>query len=208
MKYLTEFAITFIMLILTVLVVMLFSKGAIGFSSKPDTQKYSWDNDTRKAWSTHLDKIMHEDMNIYASASDISKLCPKFNALNSDQKAQALSEFWIALALYESGWNPKDYSVDVGNKSDKGSWSVGLYQMSANDSAAKKYGASFESLKDPLVNITVATEQMRRQIDKCGAIFLDNKSKCRYWAVALHSNKFSKIPEIKARVLKYAPECK
>lgn len=49
---------------------------------------------------------------------------------------------------------------------------------------------------------------MRRQLKNTNTIILPNSSKYRYWAVLLHNNKYSKISEIKSRVLKYAPNCK
>lgn len=172
-----------------------------------------WENTSaphpeRIPWSDTLTAIIRTDLPAYAASKDIAEICPKFKDLSEDGQVKAISEFWVALAYFESSFNPKSNSVDVGKPGDKGSWSVGLYQMSANDGAAKVYKATFETLQDPLVNIKVATEQMRRQLKNTNEILLPNSSKYRYWAVALENNKFSKIPEIKARVLKYAPECK
>ena len=67
---------------------------------------------------------------------------------------------------------------------------------------------TFNTLQDPIVNIKEAIEQMRRQLKNTSTILLQNSSKYRYWAVLLHNNKYSKIPEIKSRVLKYASFCK
>lgn len=178
----------------------------------PERISLYWENTTephpeRKPWSEHLVSILESDIALYSSAKDIRDVCPGWDGLGQGQKIKALGEFWVAMAYYESGFNPKANSVDVGTSGDKGSWSVGLYQMSANDGAAKKYNATFESLKDPLINISVATEQMRRQLKNTNEIFLPNSSKYRYWAVALKNNKFNKIPEIKMRVLKHAPGC-
>lgn len=173
----------------------------------------SWENTTnphpeRAPWSDLLIGVLRANLSTYEAAEDITAICPHFNSLATEAKLKALGELFVATAYHESRFNPLSSSVDVGSQADKGSWSVGLYQMSANDSACKAYKASFESLKDPLVNIKCATEQMRRQIAKTGKVLLPNSSPQRYWAVLLEGNKYSKIPDIKARVLTNSPACK
>lgn len=172
-----------------------------------------WENTTaphpeRAPWSDLLISILRADLAQYEAAKDIAELCPAWKNLSTEGRLKALGELWVATAYYESGFNPQSNSVDVGTKDDLGSYSVGLFQMSANDSACKVYKANFETLKGPLMNIKCATEQMRRQLSKTGEILLHNSSPQRYWAVLLEGNKYTKIPEIKARVLKYAPICK
>lgn len=172
-----------------------------------------WENTTaphpeRIPWSDLLTDLISENLELYSSAKDITEICPKYHSLSEALKVKAIGEFWVAVAYHESGFNPETNSVDVGNPGDKGSWSVGLYQMSANDSSCKKYGATFEGLKNPLVNIQCATEQMRKQLVKERLLLLPNSSDMRYWAVILKGNKYSQIPAIKDRVLKYAPSCK
>lgn len=172
-----------------------------------------WTNTTephpeREPWTKQIEIELTNDLALYSASKDITQLCPKFHSLNDSLKIKGIGEFWVALAYYESGFNPKSYSVDVGNQNNKETWSVGLYQLSGTDGPAKLYGATFEKLKDPVLNIKVAAETMRRQLKNTNTILLDNSSKNRYWAVALHGNKYSKIPEIKARVLKHAPSCK
>lgn len=172
-----------------------------------------WENTTephpeRMAWSDALIDILRKDLPLYARADDISEICPKFKSLSPELQVKAVGEFYVALAYYESAFNPKTNSVDVGTKSDKGSWSVGLYQMSGNDDAAKVYGANFQTLQDPIVNIKVATEQMRRQIKNTNQLILPNSSKYRYWAIILRNNRYNEIESVKARVLKNAKECK
>lgn len=180
----------------------------------------SWENTTaphpeRKPWSDLMAETVRADLPIYDKAKDITEMCPKWNSLNDDKKVKGVMEFWIALAYYESGYNPKSSSVDVGSAGDRNSYSDGLYQLSGNDGAAQKYKCDYNCLHDPLKNITVALEQMRRQIvgtkskyQGCGYIFLDNSSPCRYWAPTLKNNKYSKIPKIQERIRMYAPECK
>lgn len=173
-----------------------------------------WENTTaphpeRKPWSDALVKEVRKNLTDYSKAKDITEICPKFKSLDEDQKVKAISELFTALAFYESGYNPKLSSVDVGTKGNPCSHSIGLFQVSCTDSAAKSVGATtVESLKDPLMNIKTAAEIFRRQINNCGEFILPNSSKCRYFAVLLRGNRYEKIADIKKRVLKNAPSCK
>jgi hypothetical protein len=173
----------------------------------------SWENTTephpeRKEWSDKLTSIIRQDLPIYAKAKDITEICPKFHSLSDDLKVKAIAEFDVALAYYESGYNPKSSSVDVGTVKNRNSYSDGLFQVSGTDDAAKKFGYTYVELLTPIPNIVTTGEIFRRQINNCGELILPNSSKCRYFATVLEGNRYNKIPEIKARVLKYAPECK
>jgi uncharacterized protein (TIGR02594 family) len=155
----------------------------------------------RKAWSDRLIEGISIHLPLYRGASDIAKLHPNFAQLSIIEQMKVIGEFWVALAWFECGYNPKSHSVDVGTQGDKGSWSVGLYQMSANDNSAQKFGYSFEDLQDPLKNIDVALEQMRKQLALRDKLFLDNSDSMRYWATLLIGNKYSKIAQIRERVI-------
>lgn len=157
--------------------------------------KLAWDNKLGDKVSEHLFNTIKNNLEILNKAKDFNLLNSSSN-LSDYQKICIWCHFFVAVAKFESSYNPKSYSVDVGTKNDKGSWSVGLYQMSANDSSAKKFNATFESLQDPIVNINVSVEQMTKQIKNSGLIFLPNNSKYRYWAVLLVGNKYSKIKQI------------
>lgn len=172
-----------------------------------------WENttekhDERKPWSDALISALDKNFATLDKATDTKIFCPKYSSLSKEQKLKAIGELFVAMAYYESSFNPESSSVDVGNKNDLNSYSVGLYQMSGNDSAAKLFKADYKALKNPITNINVAVEQMRKQIVNTGLFILPNTSKYRYWAVLLSGNKFSKVNEIISRVNKYAPECK
>lgn len=172
-----------------------------------------WENTSahhpeRKVWSDLLTANISSNLSLYSEAKDIAEICPKYFSLSDVQKVKAIGEFYVALAYNESGFKVDSNSVDVGNKTDKSTWSVGLYQLSASDKSAKAFKATFDTLKDPLTNISVATEQMKSQLKTCGELILPNASKCRYWAIILEGNKYQKISDVKSRVLKYAPACK
>jgi len=161
----------------------------------------------REPWTDALIAELDKNFAVFDSATDTTRICPKYKALTKEQKLKTIGEFFVALAYRESGFDPKSESVDVGNKTDKGSWSVGLFQMSANDSSAKTLKASYENLKDPVINIKVAVEQMRKQVDKEKMFIIPNTSKMRYWAVILENNRFQKINEIISSVKKQVKDC-
>lgn len=149
-----------------------------------------------------------KDLSAYSNAKDITEICPKYKTIQDRFKIKAIGEFWVALAREESNLKPNSGSIDVGSVSDRNSYSDGYYQMSGTDSAAKVYKCDFECLHDPVMNIKVATEQMRRQLKNTNEIILPNSSPHRYWAIILENNKYQRISTVKAYVLKYAPECK
>lgn len=172
-----------------------------------------WENttekhDERKPWSDALISALDKNFATLDKATDTKTFCPKYSTLKKEQKLKAIGEFFVGLAYYESSFNPNSSSVDVGTKSDPNSYSIGLFQVSGNDSAAKVFKADYKALKNPIVNINVAVEVFRRQVVNTGLFLLDNKDKHRYFATLLYGNKYSKIPEVIARVKKYAPECK
>jgi len=167
---------------------------------KPTSIRLAWEPKLNNFVSDHLLNGITENLPVLSSAKDLETIFPGFSKLSIDNKVQVIAHFLVALAKFESSYNPKSYSVDVGTKNDKGSWSVGLYQLSANDNSAKKFKATFETLQDPKVNITVMLEQMTKQIKKEGLFILPNTSPMRYWAIILKNNKYNKIESVLAEV--------
>lgn len=163
----------------------------------------------RKPWSDAVVRYLDENFSTFDSAKDFSTFCPRYGSLSRAQKLKAWGEFWVAAAYYESGFNPASASVDVGTAADKETWSVGLFQVSVVDQAwvfgAKRY--SYDQLKTALPNIDLALSIMKRQIVKTGIVALPNSSPYRYWATFLVGNKYSKIPQMKDRVVSKAPGC-
>lgn len=173
-----------------------------------------WENTTephpeRKPWSDALIGYIDDDFEVYDKATDTAKWCPKYKTLSYRDKLKAWGELYVALAYYESSFNPRSASVDVGKQTVKDTWSAGLFQVSVVDQpwagGGTKY--SYNELLTPLPNIHLATILMRRQMKNTGLVFLRNSSKFRYWAVALQGNRYSKIPQIIERVKKHAPKC-
>lgn len=176
----------------------------------PDKIILSWETPTkpeRFAWSNEILSHLEKNFDTFSLNTDFTRVCPKFGTLTKTQKIKALGEFWVAVAYKESSWNPASSSVDVGTKGDKGSWSVGLYQVSAND-GGNIYKYTYEELKDPVKNIKVSMEILRRQLKNTGKYILPNNHKSKYWAVILDGNKYNQLPWITSRTLENAPYCK
>jgi len=164
----------------------------------------SWEkgHPERASWTKVLtDEIAFGGaIDVFAQAEDVEFFVPNFRVLTKREKIKAIAELFVATAYYESAWNPRSQSVDVGTASNKDTWSVGLFQMSVVDQ--KNYGLSFGFSFDDLItaapNIKLALSVMKQQIMRKGKIVVD---KGPYWAV-LYRGKYSKVDEIKARVAK------
>ena len=180
---------------------------------KPEAQArvaLSWETKPERiAWSDSLMSRMDTDWALFDSAKDIGKFCPKYGSLPKQSRMKAWGEIWVGLAYYESSWNPKSASVDVGDPKKQDTYSIGLYQVSVVDQpwagGGTKY--SYDELLTPLANIHLATVLMRRQLKNTQTIVLDNSSKLRYWAILLSGNRYQKINEIITRVKNNVPEC-
>ncbi len=177
---------------------------------KPQRIALSWETEKlygkrsgEPAWSDFLIDRIRRDLALYESAKDISRICPKYAGLTESERLKAIGEFWVAVGIWESSWNPKSAAVDVGKKENRDTWSIGLYQVSVVDKANRevtKY--NYDQLLTAIPNIDLATTIMGRQLKNYGLLILPNSSKGRYWAVILDGNKYSKIPEIIARMKK------
>lgn len=169
-----------------------------------EIQEYhlSWEvnHPERAAWTKELCSIIEDNIGVYESAQDLTFFIPDYKKKAHKDQVKAIAEIFVATAYYESSWNPKSQSVDVGVASNKDTWSVGLFQMSVVDQ--KNYGLSmgysFDDLITAIPNIKLAMAVMQKQILKKGKIVVD---KGPYWAV-LYRGKYSKVDEIKTRVLK------
>ncbi|MBX3017993.1 MAG: hypothetical protein KF767_08895 [Bdellovibrionaceae bacterium] len=167
-----------------------------GYSLLPETSDY-------------LISLLRADLATFSSAKDVTQICPKYHSLAEDGKLKALGEFSAALAYYESSWNVKSSSVDVGKKENLDTYSVGLFQLSVVDQSWAGGGTkySFADLQTSKPNIHLYVILMKRQIMKSGEIILPNASKYRYWAIILEGNKYQKISSVLGRVKANVPEC-
>lgn len=183
-------------------------------SEKPEATtsvSLSWENTTeahpeRKPWSEALIKSLNENWAVFDSAKDIQTFCPKYKSLDKAGRLKAWGELWVGLAYYESGYNPKSASVDVGTKGDKNTWSIGLFQMSVVDQENYKIpmGYDYNDLITPEPNIKLATAIMARQIKNRGVIVVSSSP---YWSTLYHG-RYDNVDDIADRVKAKAPGCK
>lgn len=157
-----------------------------------------------KPWD--LDGLMVGYQQVLSAAKDLPRICPKFSTLSPLDQRLVLNEFIVAIAFYESSWNEKSSAVDVGTVENKGSWSIGLMQVSVID-YQNKFGYTYEQLLTAIPNLHLALEILSIQVSKYGILILDNSSKGRYFAVILDNNKYQKVEQIIARVRKAVPQC-
>ena len=163
----------------------------------------SWENTTaahpeRIAWSDSLIKSLSSRFARLDNAVDTGKFCPNYSKLSKTQKLQVWGELFVGTAYYESSWNPGEYSVDVGTKDNKNTWSLGLLSLSVVDAANKNLGYSYGQLLEPEPNLDLGTEIMAQQIDRKGVVIASSSP---YWST-LFNGKYSKISEIEAKVQK------
>jgi hypothetical protein len=171
---------------------------ALSWETKPE----------RREWSDKLTRLIYDNLDYYSKASDIKTICPRWDDLNERHRIKAVAEFWVALFFYESSWNPKSQSVDVGTSGDRNTWSIGLGQISVVDqkSFGLKTSYTFDELITPFPNMELSHAIMMRQLARRNKLLLDNKDSMRYWAIILFSNKYQKISQVIERI-KSNSEC-
>jgi hypothetical protein len=164
-----------------------------------------------REWSDFLIQKILNNIDELSKASDIKDFCPSYSDLKIEDKYKAWGELFASVAFYESNFKADAKAVDVGTKDNKDTWSVGLFQMSVVDFKnydMKKYSPTlkeynFQELNTGLPNISLAFEIMLRQIKTTKRIVVLSKP---YWSV-IYDGPYSKIKQIKLRMIKYAPKC-
>lgn len=184
----------------------------------------------RTLWSSTLSSQIDRHFATFNATKDIVYFCPAYNSLNRQQKIKAISELFVWLSYYESGFNPLSADADVAKENHPhdyedypGEWSVGLYQMSVVDQANYGLGGGYtfnrkkfpegtplsdlpvDDLRQPLLNITLATEVMNKMLRKHG-IFRVPRQKA-YWSTLAPDGRYDKSTEIRDHILKYNPYC-
>lgn len=152
-------------------------------------------------WSEVLGRLIHSNLSAFNKAADIESIRKDWFFLSDEQKVQVMQAFFKSLAYYESGYDPKCESVDVGNKYDKETWSVGLLQLSGVDKSnlGLSVGFNYEGLKDPINNLTQGLAIMVNQINKRGKIIIPRSEKGNpgvYWATLNPGNRYDKSEQI------------
>lgn len=169
-------------------------------------EKTSEAHPERAPWSNKLSSLIDKDFAIFDKAQDITFFCSKYSSLDKPHKIKALGDVFVGVAYYESGFKIDSQSVDVGVKSNKDTWSIGLFQMSVVDQENYKLSLhySFNDLITALPNIELAETIMKIQIQKQGLFRVDHNV---YWATLKPSGKYDESNNIKKWVLKYDGFC-
>jgi hypothetical protein len=154
----------------------------------------------RAAWSVALISDLNAHFSSFAHARDADQFHPRWNSLTRDQQVTVLAEMIVWTSYYECGWNPADYGVDVGNKDDNRTWSVGLLQLSVVDQANYHLplGYSFADLQNPIKNLNFGVAIMAKQIDRHGKILIPVGESGIYWSTLHPGGKHDKSAEIEA----------
>lgn len=159
----------------------------------------------RTSWTKTLMNYVDTYWDSLRRANDMSFFCPQYEFLSYDQQKIVWGELWVAVAYYESSYNPSSASVDVGTTSDKDTWSVGLWQMSVVDQKSYKlnFGLKYDDLLTVDGNAKLSLAVMAKQIDKRGLIIVPTSP---YWAV-LYRGKYDKTEKIATKVKDRLPAC-
>lgn len=178
-----------------------------------ETTSLSWEKNhpERAAWSKVLALEVKDAFQTLQSAKDITRICPKFGSLTDADKISALSEFWIAVSYYESGWDQESQSVDVGSKSKPDTWSIGLWQMSVVDQESYNLplGYKFKDLLTVGPSAKLSIKILEKQVKRTGKIILKKGVDSGvYWAVIYDGGTYDKSAKIIARTQEAFPKCK
>ena len=174
-------------------------KSLFTFTKQDETQvdsslelptKYQWQDE----WSVYLDSLIIKDLPTLLSAKDLDLMHPNFVKLDVESQVKLFVELFKQMVKYESNYNPTSASVDVGNKSERDTWSIGLLQLSVVDQKSFNIdlGYSYDDLLTPIKNLDLGFKIMIRQIRKYKKIFINKGESGVYWAVIYVGGKYDK----------------
>lgn len=138
-------------------------------------------------WSDALRSLFRASSIPDLTFSDADEWALGYNGFGREAKIEFWSHLFAKTMKYECDYNPKSYCVDVGNKNDKNTWSVGLLQLSVVDQ--KNYGFdlgySFADLQDPFKNmilgVRIAEKLLLQDRKIAGKVDGSWKGLSRYW---------------------------
>lgn len=156
----------------------------------------SWETNhpERAAWTKALVGFIERDFAKFDAAKDFTTIRPDYRRLTKDQRVAVWAEFISQLAKYESGWNPKSASVDVGTSDNKNTWSVGLLQMSVVDQKnwGINLGFTYNDFLDPIKNLDFGLRLLAKQIDRRGLVLIPKSAGGVYWATLCPGGRYDK----------------
>lgn len=163
----------------------------------------SWEvnHPERAEWTKSAVEFVEREFDKLEKASDIDRFCKRYAKVTKAQKVHFWAELFSAMAKFESSWNPKSSSMDVGKPGLRDTYSVGLLQMSVVDQDSYKMplGYKYEDLLEARPNLDLGIRIMARITSNRGSIVLPTNV---YWAVLKEGGKYQKIAEIAAMTSK------
>lgn len=149
----------------------------------------SWEDAShpeRKEWSTELLAAVREKLSDLQHANDIAKFWPGYQVASDNERIQFWAELIVAMAHFESGWNPHETYQEPPPPKGPGTLSVGLLQLSKGD--GKAYGVpeidTDIELKEPKLNLRLGVYVLARLCFRDGCIQnAANRGGARYWSV-------------------------
>jgi hypothetical protein len=192
---------------------------------EPETMlaRLEWNNGSadRNLWTKHLTQMVNGPLfETFSKAKDLRKFCPNFESLDKGHQVQVISSIVVAVAYYESGWNPVSRMKEPQGSFPKPDpvtgqpvWSEGLLQLSYQDqrnhsfckfdwNTDKRLGPSDprKSILNPINNLNCGVQIMAKQIRLKGTFITEGNY---YWSVLSMKNRFGKVPEIIGRVKRF-----
>jgi hypothetical protein len=157
----------------------------------------SWDNVlARKAWSTQLIASVTDRIAQLEQANP-NAFIDGYNTLSSALRIKFWAEMLIAIAKFESNWNPHDIFHEP---PPLGVDSIGLLQLSYQDQANYKLEPLSEaarSLEDPLVNlrcgVTIFATLVGQDRTVASSVSGKFRGAARYWSTLRAGHKLDQI---------------
>jgi hypothetical protein len=163
----------------------------------------------RVPWSTYTLKRIEELWPSLSKVKDMTYFRSDWHELTKREQINVFGEFIAWLAYYESSWDPKASSTDVGEEDDINTHSRGLLQVSQVDQAnykvwsldptGKKYSYTAAELLEPIKNINLGLMLLACLIEKDG-LLRRKRGNWITWATLAPGNQYDKSVVIAAKV--------
>ena len=168
--------------------------------AEPAPITLSWDDDpARKPWSAALIAAVREHKTELDQGNPDSFI-PGYAQLSADKQVKFWAELVIAMAKFESNWNPH---ARFKEPPPLNVTSLGLLQLSYEDGAQyhlEPLDRAHHALEDPLVNLRCSVAILAHLVAQDGTIAAGHGGKsrgaARYWAV-LRDGKSHHLVQIK-----------
>lgn len=177
-------------------------------------QRLAWDNERPEGfgWTRTLYKIIdHEGEELIYGSEDIGQFCPRYSNLTRDEKIQFWATLFVAVAKFESNFDPKARTEEKG-KLDAATgtalYSEGLLMLSYQDvrgnptcrfnpvlDRALPKADLRRSILSPENNLHCGVQIMMRQLKRYDRIAIGQGA---YWAVLKVGSRFQRIPTIQS----------